>query len=120
MSLDLMRRALRHAIACFIAAVTLAGCSRDEKESRAEHGVFLPVRLANSPTSADLLGVNGLDVDSMGNIYVADRSSQLVVFSPQGTMLRKLGRKGQGPGEFDWIASVRVLPGDSVYAFDSG
>jgi hypothetical protein len=121
MSFDLMRRSLRHATACLVAVAILAGCSRDEKESRAElRGVFHPVRLANSPASADLLGVNGLDVDSRGNVYVADRSSQLVVFSPQGTMLRKLGRKGQGPGEFDWIASVRVLPGDSVYAFDSG
>ena len=66
------------------------------------------------------MGVVGLDVDSRGNVYVADRSSQLLVFSPAGAVLRKLGRKGQGPGEFDGIAGVRVLPGDSVYAFDVG
>jgi hypothetical protein len=76
------------------------------------------VRVANSPTSADLEGVHGLDVDSRGNVYVADQS-RLLVFSPDGSVLRKLGRKGQGPGEFDWIQGVRVLPADSIYVFDS-
>jgi hypothetical protein len=66
------------------------------------------------------MGVNGLDVDSRGNVYVADQSNQLVMLSPQGSVLRKLGRKGQGPGEFDGLQAVRVLPGDSVYAFDTG
>jgi len=65
------------------------------------------------------MGVLGLDVDSRGNVYVADRSDQLLVFSPAGTVVRKLGRKGLGPGEFDGLQSVRVLPGDSVYAFDA-
>lgn len=66
------------------------------------------------------MGVGALDVDSHGNVYVGDRSGQLVVFAADGSILRKLGRKGQGPGEFDYIQGVRVLPGDSVYAFDSG
>ncbi|HEV7590781.1 MAG TPA: hypothetical protein VGO40_21910 [Longimicrobium sp.] len=66
------------------------------------------------------MGVTGLDVDSRGNVYVADRSDQLLVFSPGGTVLRKLGRKGQGPGEFDGLYDVHLLPGDSIYAFDAG
>jgi hypothetical protein len=81
--------------------------------------MFQAVRLANTPSSADLMGVLGLDVDSHGNVYVADRSSQLLVFSPAGAVLRKLGRKGRGPGEFDGLQAVRILPGDSVYAFDA-
>ena len=66
------------------------------------------------------MGVISLDVDSRGNVYVADRSSQLLVFSPDGSLLRKLGRKGQGPGEFDYLVDVQVLPRDTVYAFDGG
>lgn len=58
-------------------------------------------------------------MDSRGNVYVGDQSGQLLVFSPTGSVLRRLGRKGQGPGEFDNILGVRVLPGDSVYTFDS-
>jgi len=120
MPLDPMRRPLRRLRAPFLLVALVAGCGRDSRPPEELRGVYYPVRLANSPSSPDLLGVNGLDVDSHGNVYVADRSSQLLVFSPAGAVLRKLGRKGQGPGEFDWIQSVRVLPGDSVYAFDSG
>ena len=120
MSFDPMRRSLRHRGACLLATVLLAACGGDDPPPATLRGAYLPVRLANSPSSADLMGVNGLDVDSRGNVYVADRSSQLLVFSPEGAVLRKLGRKGQGPGEFDWPQVVRVLPGDSVYAFDSG
>jgi hypothetical protein len=97
-----------------------AGCSGESRARFELRGIYQPVRLASSPSSADLMGVSGLDVDSRGNVYVADRSDQLLVFSPQGAVVRKLGRKGQGPGEFDGLYSVRVLPGDSVYAFDSG
>ena len=120
MSFDPMRRSLRHRGACLLATVLLAACGGDDPPPATLRGAYLPVRLANSPSSADLMGVNGLDVDSRGNVYVADRSSQLLVFSPEGAVLRKLGRKGQGPGEFDWPQVVRVLPGDSVYAFDTG
>ena len=120
MSFDPMRRSIRHRGACLLATVLLAACGGDDPPPATLRGAYLPVRLANSPSSADLMGVNGLDVDSRGNVYVADRSSQLLVFSPEGAVLRKLGRKGQGPGEFDWPQVVRVLPGDSVYAFDTG
>ena len=96
------------------------GCSESDQPRASLRGGFVPERIANSPASADLMGVGALDVDSLGNIYVGDRSGQLLVFAPDGNVLRKLGRKGQGPGEFDRIQTVRVLPGDSVYAFDVG
>jgi hypothetical protein len=110
----------RPALAAALALTSLAAaCDRGE-ESPAIRGGYQPVRLASSPASPDLLGVRGLDVDSRGNIYVADQSDQLVVFSPAGAVLRKLGRNGQGPGEFDGLSSVHLLPGDSIQAFDMG
>ncbi|MFL5383033.1 MAG: 6-bladed beta-propeller [Longimicrobiaceae bacterium] len=120
MTTDFPRRSSRRAGFALLAAAVATSCGRDAPAPPALHGIYRPVRVANSPSSADLMGVNGLDVDSRGNVYVADRSSQLLVFSPSGAVIRKLGRKGQGPGEFDWLQSVHVLPGDSVYAFDSG
>jgi len=114
-----MRRFLRLWMPVVVTSL-FAGCSRESRTPLELRGIYQPVRLAGSPSSADLMGVSGLDVDSRGNVYVADRSDQLLVFSPQGAVVRKLGRKGQGPGEFDGLHSVHVLPGDSVYAFDPG
>lgn len=115
-----MRRSGCHAGVGLLLVALLAGCGGGGEPPAALLGAYQPVRVANSPNSADLMGVNGLDVDARGNVYVADRSSRLLVFSPAGAVLRRLGRKGQGPGEFDWLQGVRVLPGDSIYAFDVG
>lgn len=65
------------------------------------------------------MGVSALDVGPDGSVYVGDRSGQLFVFASDGSVIRRLGRKGRGPGEFEHIQSVRVLPGDSVYVFDA-
>lgn len=43
-----------------------------------------------------------LRVDGQGNIFVLDWGDvDIKVFSPDGRLLRKIGKKGQGPGEFD-------------------
>ena len=43
-----------------------------------------------------------LDVDARGDIYVLDWGDvDFKVFGPDGRLLRKFGKKGQGPGEFD-------------------
>lgn len=40
---------------------------------------------------------------------------QLALFNADGTFERLIGRRGQGPGEFEDIGPVAVLPGDTVY-----
>ena len=43
-----------------------------------------------------------LDVDAQGNIFVLDWGDvDFKVFAPDGRLLRKFGKKGQGPGDFD-------------------
>ena len=43
-----------------------------------------------------------LRVDAQGNIYALDWGDvDFKVFSPDGRLLRKFGKKGQGPGDFD-------------------
>lgn len=43
----------------------------------------------------------GVVADSQGNIYVLDAMDySLKKFGPQGELIKKVGRKGQGPGEF--------------------
>jgi hypothetical protein len=50
-----------------------------------------------------------LDVDGEGNIYVADGgNTRIQVFDRQGKFLRTIGRKGEGPGEFNHPNTVFV------------
>jgi hypothetical protein len=62
--------------------------------------------------------VESIDVDSRGNLYVAD-AVNVAVLSSDGRPLRRVGREGKGPGEFERVSAVRVLPGDSLFAFDA-
>lgn len=52
-----------------------------------------------------------------GNIAVIDASEAIRVFGPTGVLLRKLGRKGEGPGEFRRIGDL-FIAGDTLVAFD--
>ncbi|MCJ7582981.1 MAG: BF3164 family lipoprotein [Candidatus Aminicenantes bacterium] len=67
-------------------------------------------------------GVNTLQLDSSGNIYINDvwssnQNGHLVKFSPEGQFLNDLYRKGEGPGEiqsgYDFFFSDK-----KVYVFD--
>jgi hypothetical protein len=56
---------------------------------------------------------------SDGRIVVASGGTQdLRYFDPTGRHLRSVGRKGDGPGEFQSVGTLVVLPGDSVAAYD--
>lgn len=54
-----------------------------------------------------------------GGVVVSDEPEQeLRVFDAGGRFVAKMGRKGQGPGEFNQIKSVTTY-GDTVYAVDT-
>jgi DNA-binding beta-propeller fold protein YncE len=66
-----------------------------------------------------------------GDLYVTDRSQRVTVISPEGTVLRRWGRPGSGPGEFNFVSDVvadptdlhgeiAVGPSGLVYVSDSG
>jgi hypothetical protein len=57
-----------------------------------------------------------LKVDSQGNIYVLDWGDvDIKVFAPDGRRLRTVGRKGQGPGEFDTPAYFVLSDDDRIF-----
>lgn len=75
--------------------------------------------VARSTADAELSQVTDLAVDSRGQIYVGDWYQQRVtVFSPNGGVVRTIGRKGAGPGEFESIRGVQILAGDSLMVYD--
>jgi hypothetical protein len=56
---------------------------------------------------------------SDGRIVVANGgTNELRVFDPEGRFLGSLGGRGKGPGEFDNLGSLHLLPGDSLAAWD--
>ncbi|MEX2285321.1 MAG: 6-bladed beta-propeller [Gemmatimonadota bacterium] len=53
------------------------------------------------------------------SILIADATAhELRVFDPSGKFARKVGRKGDGPGEFTWLTAVHVYAGDSIVVLD--
>jgi len=55
--------------------------------------------------------ISGVNVDTAGRIYVADKQAQqILVFEPDGSLARVIGQSGEGPGEFGSnIGGVFVL-----------
>jgi hypothetical protein len=95
-----------------------AAACRDATSNAHPAVVYTAVERARSDPAAELTAASSLDVDGRGNIYVADRAA-IRVFGPNGRLVRSIGRRGPGPGEFEYLGSVAVTAGDSLYAFDS-
>jgi len=72
-----------------------------------------------SDAAVDLSFPAAIDVDADGNIWVVDRRlRQMLVVSPEGEVLRTIGRNGEGPGEFRGPRGLAVR-GDRVYVLDN-
>jgi hypothetical protein len=63
-----------------------------------------------------------IDRDSRGRYWVADYRSRtnVLVFAPDGKLVKRIGREGSGPGEFRNVITLLVGPGDTVHVFDQG
>lgn len=62
---------------------------------------------ASSTGPLEFSGVAGVRLASDGRVAVADaRAREIRVFGPDGRFVRRFGRAGRGPGEFDGIWSV--------------
>jgi hypothetical protein len=118
------------AIAAPLAAQTRdsAGISIIESTS-ARSRQLAPFRVADRPTLQ--IGIESGDPNQQfnqvvaiarlgdGSIVIADAGSgELRIFDAAGRFARKLGRKGQGPGEFQYLTDVRGLGRDSLVAWD--
>ena len=63
--------------------------------------------------------VAGLGADSAGDLYVLDGGNKrVVVFGPEGRLVRSEGEAGQGPGELSMPFSITVRPDGSVRIYD--
>jgi len=64
--------------------------------------------------------ISDIAVNSRGDIYVADRQlAEVRKFNQDGEHLLTIGRRGQGPGEFQIVNIISVDPQDHLIAYDS-
>jgi len=84
--------------------------------------------------TARSLGLNdpvALAVGPDGNVYITDLSQRVTMISPAGKVLRRWGKHGSGPGEFDFVSAdptapaavqgqIAAGPDGIVYVSDSG
>jgi len=67
-----------------------------------------------------LTTVSSLAVDDDGTMYIAQPENGTIrVFNSVGTLINFIGRRGQGPGEFDRVYTIGLLA-DTLYAIDLG
>jgi hypothetical protein len=64
--------------------------------------------------------VRGIAVDDWGRLYAVDGQDAVIrVFDSLGHFVRSLGRRGQGPGEFDTPQGVAFGPDGHAYVYDA-
>ena len=64
-------------------------------------------------------GIQGVARLSNGNILVHSGGEEAVfLFEPSGELVTRIGRKGQGPGEFIRPQHIQALPGDTLGVWD--
>lgn len=76
---------------------------------------------AGEPSAEEFGRVESVMADDRGQIYVADGfAMEIRTFGPNGEFLRRIGRKGQGPGELEGIHGTAWLTADTMVVMDYG
>jgi hypothetical protein len=110
-----------------LAAFLVAGCAGrgsaegdllPDAEGRRRSALAIQ-QVAVSAPQASFTAVTAVDVDSRGRVYVGDwYRQQVTILGPDGSLVRTLGKRGDGPGEFRAIRGVQILSGDSLLVYD--
>jgi hypothetical protein len=106
-------------------ALALAGCAKAEDSSATDADALPSLALVEelrigSAEDADtgFSAIGGVDVDRDGNVYVFEsQAMEIRVHDRDGRLIRKIGRRGSGPGEFEGEPLFGVV-GDTVWTSD--
>ncbi|MFC1540351.1 hypothetical protein ACFL41_02530 [Gemmatimonadota bacterium] len=112
------------------ALVLCSACSRtsDERDSREPYeAIELEGRWLFDPESPELeewqilVEPRGIELTPYDDLIIADGDgSRLVRITPDGELVEVIGRRGEGPGEFQKPYDVSFCPGtDVLWVFDS-
>ena len=97
--------------------------SIEESLARATELTLTEVFRIGDETAGDTVLFGGdleVAVNSSGQLFVTDRQvAGIRVFSNTGDLMLRIGRAGDGPGEFQSTPLVHVGPQDTVYTLDT-
>ena len=76
---------------------------------------------SNVTRDGEFLDPHGIDVDSYGNMYVADAATLNVQkFTNDGKFITKWGSNGTGDGQFNYLEDIEIDSFDNLYVADAG
>lgn len=101
------------------------GPKRDEAETKlfSLENVLVIDTEDNKTAEIGLTDIRHFDIDSEGNIFIANlKSKENYIFKldKEGRLITAFGRKGQGPGEFQSPMELVVSKEDEVFITDRG
>jgi hypothetical protein len=75
----------------------------------------LTIGVAEGAEEFTFIRLRGIAVDERGDIFALDqRKPRVDVFSGDGSHIRSIGRRGQGPGEFQTPFFIALAPGGEI------
>lgn len=115
---------LQNRIASIVAALVIACLSRPIPGLPATlHAQALPHYTASQDllidgANANLVPIGALVINSLGQMFVGQaQDHKILVFDSLGMIVRTIGRKGGGPGEFQGLSNIGFV-GDTLWAWD--
>jgi hypothetical protein len=119
-----------HAVVCFgliAGSLAIAACGKGGGPSLSAPGqvdfgdafrLVDTLRLAQSEDN-EIIRISGMDVRSDGSVVLTDPSEGVVrLYGPEGKLLRTIGRRGSGPGEFLFPATPTFDAQGRIHVFD--
>ena len=112
----------------FVSLMVLAACQQQDMSSeaslaRATKLTLTEVFRIGDETAGDTVLFGGypeVAANSRGQLFVTDEGiAGIRVFSNTGALMHRIGRAGEGPGEFQSTPLVHVGPKDTVYTMDT-
>lgn len=95
------------------------GAWSEDSRLRADTAGMVDIGVAEGAPEYVLGEIGGVALGEDGRVYVADgQALEIRVFSADGEFLARMGREGEGPGEFRDLSGLGSAPGGGVAALD--
>ena len=101
---------------------TIVARTSGEVPNAAERHLVLEQRIgeAEGNDTVTFGRIEHIAITSDGHLFVFDgQGPSLKLFDPSGKLVRFVGRKGGGPGEFEQVTGMGMLPNDRVALWDA-